>query len=316
VGKRRGADVADAPGPARLGFRHTWASWAGSAPDAVEAVDMPALEITPEVAFAILGVDVLEIAAKADRSGKPPKPVRSGRTVRLAARSETRGVDIDNVVGIVRGTDPALAGEYVVVGAHYDHVGVDQRGRIGFGADDNASGTAAMLEVVTALAAAGPRRSILACAFAAEEDGLIGSKALCDRLPVPRESLVAMLNMDMIGRGEADEVAVLGVPENPSFEKLLARANKLQSTRIKDIVTGQGQDLFERSDHYSFHAIGVPVLFFFEGLPISRNADYHTWRDTIDKVDVDKVARTARLVFNVAWLLADDDERPPPPGRR
>jgi Zn-dependent M28 family amino/carboxypeptidase len=217
------------------------------------------------------------------------------------------------VVGILKGSDPALAQEYVVVGAHYDHVGVDPRGRIGFGADDNASGTAAMLEVVGALAAAGPRRSILACAFAAEEDGLIGSKALCDDLPVPRDSIVAMLNMDMVGRGEVDEVAVLGVPENPSFEKLLARANKLHATRIKSIVTGQGQDLFERSDHHSFHAIGIPVLFFFEGLPISKNDDYHTWRDTIDLVDLDKSARTARLVFNTAWLLADDEQRPPAP---
>jgi hypothetical protein len=314
AGKRKPKGATDAePVPARLGFRHTWASWAGLQPDRVDKVPLPALEITPAVAEALLGVDVLELAEKADKSGKPPKPVRSGRTVSLAARSELRGVPIDNVVGILKGSDPALAQEYVVVGAHYDHVGVDPRGRIGFGADDNASGTAAMLEVVGALAAAGPRRSILACAFAAEEDGLIGSKALCDDLPVPRDSIVAMLNMDMVGRGEVDEVAVLGVPENPSFEKLLARANKLHATRIKSIVTGQGQDLFERSDHHSFHAIGIPVLFFFEGLPISKNADYHTWRDTIDLVDLDKSARTARLVFNTAWLLADDEQRPPAP---
>jgi hypothetical protein len=310
---KRSAKAPAEPEPAAMAFRHTWASWAGHAPDRVTTVALPALEITPAVAEALLGVDVLEIAEKTDKSGKPPKPVRSGRTVSLAARSETRSTPIDNVVGLLKGTDPTLAGEYIVIGAHYDHVGVDPRGRIGYGADDNASGTAAMLEVVSALAAAGPRRSILACAFAAEEDGLLGSKALCDELPVPRDALVAMLNMDMVGRGEVDEVAVLGVPENPTFEKLLTRANKLHTTRIKSIVTGQGQDLFERSDHFSFHQIGVPVLFFFEGLPISRNADYHTWRDTIDLVDIDKVARTARLVFNVAWLLADDDGRPPPP---
>jgi Zn-dependent M28 family amino/carboxypeptidase len=74
-----------------------------------------------------------------------------------------------------------------------------------------------------------------------------------------------------------------------------------------------GQELWERSDHHSFHQIGVPVLFFFEGLPITRNADYHTWRDTVDQLDFDKMARTTRLVFNTAWLLASDPERPPAP---
>jgi hypothetical protein len=315
--KRRSKRASDDElGPALLAFRHTWARWAGEPPDRTDKVSIPALEISPAVAQALLGVDVLEIAAKADKSGKPPKPVRSGRIVSLAAFSERGDVRIDNVVGILQGTDPELAKEYVVIGAHYDHVGVDSRGRIGFGADDNASGTAAMLEVVSALAAAGPRRSILVCAFAAEEDGLLGSKALCDELPVPKESIVAMINLDMVGRGEVDEVAVLGVPENPSFEKLLAKAKKLHKTRIKKIVTGKGQDLFQRSDHYSFHSIGIPVLFFFEGLPISKNADYHTWRDTIELVDIEKVARTARLVFNTVWLLADDDERPPEPKRR
>jgi Zn-dependent M28 family amino/carboxypeptidase len=231
----------------------------------------------------------------------------------MSSETEQRSVPIDNIVGILKGRDETLAAEYVVIGAHYDHVGVDTRGRVGCGADDNASGVAAMLEIVSALAQAGPRRSILACAFAAEEDGLIGSKALCDKLPVPRDKLVAMINLDMVGRGEAGEVAVLGLIENPKLEDVLERAKKLAPTKIKNIVMRQGQDLFARSDHYSFHQIGVPVLFFFEGLPIDKNKDYHTWRDTIDLVDVDKIGRTARLVFNTAWLLADDDERPPKP---
>jgi len=301
--------------PLPLAFRHTWASWAAITPDAVADPGVPALEITPAAASALLGTDVLAAAAAVDKSGKPPKPVRSGRTVALSSASEQRSIPIDNIAGILRGTDPKLAEEYVVVGAHYDHVGVDTRGRVGCGADDNASGTAAMLEIVSALAAAGPRRSILACAFAAEEDGLLGSKALCDRLPVSRPSLVAMINLDMVGRGEVGEVAVLGLIENPKLEDLLERAKKLGPTKIKSIVKRQGQDLFARSDHYSFHQIGVPVLFFFEGLPIDKNKDYHTWRDTIEQVDIDKVARTAKLVFNTAWLLATDDERPPKPDK-
>jgi len=310
----RRLEGADAP-PPPLAFRHSWASWATEAPDPVVGAGLPALEISPQAADAIVGIDVLAAAAAVDKSGKAPKPVRTGRRVRISSQAEPALVPIDNIAAILPGSDPALAGEYVVVGAHYDHVGVDSRGRVGCGADDNASGTAAMLEVVTALAAAGPRRSILACAFAAEEDGLLGSQAFCEHLPVPRESLVAMLNLDMVGRGEPGEVVVIGLLENPGLEGLLERARKLQPTKIKSLVERQGEDLFTRSDQFSFHRIGVPSLFFFEGLPIDKNPDYHTWRDTIDKVDVGKVARTARLVFDTAWLLAQDDERPPKPER-
>jgi len=298
-----------------LAFRSTWASWpqapAGAPP---KEPDFPALEITAAVAAELVGADVLAIAGKVDSSGKEPKRIDTGRTVTVASGSfRDHEALADNVVGILRGTDQALSEEYVVIGAHYDHIGVDWRGRVGPGADDNASGTAALLEVVQALAAAGPRRSILACSFAAEEDGLLGSAALCDNLPVPRESLVAMVNMDMVGRGDAATVAVLGLDENPSFDALLDRAVKLQPTNVKHVTRHDGQELFERSDHYSFHKLGVPVLFFFEGLPIEDNKDYHTWRDTLDLVDTDKCARTARLVFNTTWLLANDEERPPAP---
>jgi hypothetical protein len=303
------------PEPATLGFRHTWASWVGYPAGATKRVDMPVLEITPAVAEAIVGQDVLPLVAKVDKNAKAPKPIETGRIVSMSSASEERDVDIDNVVGILQGSDPELATEYVVIGAHYDHVGVDTRGRIGFGADDNASGTAAMLEVATALAEGKPRRSILACAFAAEEDGLLGSAALVDRPPVPTSSMVAMVNMDMVGRGEANEVVVLGVLKNPGFEKLLKRAQKLQPTKVKNIVQRQGQELFQRSDHYSFHKKQVPTLFFFEQLPIDKNEDYHTWRDTIDKLDFEKITRTSRLVFNTCWLLANEDERPPPPKR-
>jgi len=314
---RRPAGEQDAA-PAELAFRHTWASWVGQVPhqDLPTPVGFPVLEITPAVALTIMGQDVLPLAGKIEASGKPPtKPVASGHVVTMAASCVLREVSMDNVVALLPGSDPVLAGEHVVLGAHYDHLGVDPRGRVGIGADDNASGTAALLEVATALALTPPRRSVLVCAFAAEEDGLVGSQALCENLPVPKASLVAMLNMDMIGRGPADTVYVLGLLENPSLEKLLGRAQKLQPTKLKKVVLRQGQELFQRSDHYSFHRLGVPSLFFFENLPIEANPDYHTWRDTLDKLDLDKVARTARLVFNTAWLLANDDERPPPPGK-
>ncbi|GJM21670.1 MAG: hypothetical protein DHS20C15_15850 [Planctomycetota bacterium] len=306
--------------PHELGFRHTWASWVGGgAPINPSSGHIPTLELTPRAANRLLGLsgpkrlDVIERLEEVDKKAKPLKPEFTGITVELAAASTTRKVPIHNVVGVLKGSDESLADEYVVLGAHYDHVGVDSRGRIGFGADDNASGTSAVLELAEAFAAAKPRRSILACLFAAEEDGLLGSEAFVANSPVPASQMVAMLNMDMIGHGSAKEVAVVGVPENPELGKLLKRADKLRRTKISKITTGQGQSVFKRSDHYSFHKRGVPVLFFFEGLPVGANPHYHTWRDTIDTVDVDKIARTTRLVFNTAWLLSEDDERPPAP---
>ena len=303
--------------PAGLGFRYTWASWAietmTSVPGGLPRDLPPTLEISPACASALLGEDVLDLALSRDRTGRDKKPRAIGRDVRFSSETRSAAVAIDNVVGILPGSDPELAQEYVVVGAHYDHVGVDDRGRIGFGADDNASGTAALIEVAEALALARPRRSVIFCAFAAEEDGLLGSAGFCEYPPVPVGSMVAMLNMDMLARGDRDEVAVLGIRRNPELADLLDRAGDLKKTGVKQVVTRKGESLWQRSDHFSFHERGVPSLFFFEGLPISRNEDYHTWRDTIDELDFDKLTRTSRLVFNTAWLLANDDERPPAP---
>ncbi|HVS09006.1 MAG TPA: M28 family peptidase [Planctomycetota bacterium] len=300
-----------------LSFRHTWATWTvermRTSLDDLPRDTPPTIEVTLECASELLGEDVAALAERGDRTVRPLRRDPRGRVVRLASRTETREVPIDNVVALLRGSDPELAGEFVVIGAHYDHVGVDERGRIGYGADDNASGTAALIELAQAFSAARPRRSLLLAAFAAEEDGLLGSDALCKTPPVPLDSMVAMINMDMLGRGDAGEVAVIGIVQNPQLEKILDRGKRLARTGVKRVVVRQGEELFQRSDHYSFHQVGVPVLFFFEGLPIEKNPDYHTWRDTIERLDTDKITRTTRLVFNCAWLLASDDERPPAP---
>jgi hypothetical protein len=303
----------DAPG---LGFRHTWASWMPSSgqrdPQVSRKASVPVVEVTPDVASRILGTDVLALAARIDKSVKPAsgKPLES--ILRVAAAVEQRSVRCDNIVGVVRGGDPELAHEYVVVGAHYDHVGVDVRAQVGYGADDNGSGTSAMIEIVEALALAQPRRSILACAFSGEEDGLLGAYELVRHPPVPSDSLVAMVNLDMVGRGKAGEVVVLGTEQNPGLAKVLKRARKLKSARVK-VITGKAAHLWERSDQFAFHKAGVPSLFFFEAASELDNKDYHTWRDTIDKLDIDKIARTARIAYSTVWLLAQDDNRPSPP---
>jgi hypothetical protein len=308
--KRKDKDEWEEPG---LGFRHTWAQWndpQGSDPAPKES--LPCLEISLECASALAGVDLGVLLKTMDKNARPSKQSWKGRQVLLRSKCLAGDFEADNVIAWLPGSDPKLASEVLVIGAHYDHIGVDARGRIGFGADDNASGTAGLIELAQALSAARPRRSILACSFSGEEHGLLGSKAFGERLPVEKSRIVAMINMDMIGRGDKDEVAVLGIVQNPALEKVIERAKRLAPSGVNKIVLRQGEDLFQRSDHYSFHQLGVPVLFFFEGLPIERNPDYHTWRDTIDKLDFEKMRRTSVLVYETAWTLANDDERPPP----
>jgi hypothetical protein len=308
--KRKDAEAWDEHG---LAFRYTWAQWNdGQPPEERPKETLPCLEISAECASVLCGIDVPATLRAMDKSARPNKLSWKGRQVLLRSKCDTAEVEIDNVVAWLPGSDAKLAAEVLVIGAHYDHVGVDTRGRIGFGADDNASGSAGLIELAQALALAHPRRSVLCCSFSGEEDGLLGSQALAQRLPVEKSRIVAMVNMDMIGRGDKDEVAVLGIVQNPTLEKLLGRAKQLAPSGVTKIVLRQGEDLFQRSDHYSFHQLGLPVLFFFEGLPIERNPDYHTWRDTIDKLDLEKMRRTSVLVYSTAWLLANDDDRPPP----
>jgi Zn-dependent M28 family amino/carboxypeptidase len=262
----------------------------------------------------LTGKDVVAVAAKMDRSARPTKLALKGRTVSFRATLEEGSITVRNVVGVLPGSDPSLADEYVLVGAHYDHIGVGPRGRIGFGADDNASGTSALLEIVGAMAAARPRRSVLFCAFSGEEKGLLGSAAIAAQPPVPTQQIVAMVNLDMVGRGETREVLLMGFKQNPDMEKVVRRASRLSRTGIRKLIEKNDVGLFQRSDHYSFHKVGIPVVFFLEG-PLAANRDYHSFRDTADKLDMEKVANIARLAFNTAWLLANDDERLPPPER-
>ena len=303
----------------RLDFRYTWAAWQGERPDRQPSKSLPALHISMDCATRLLGTDARKLAEKMDKTGRPTKLRLKDKVVSLDSRTKRERVRHDNLVAVLPGTDEALREQYVVVGAHYDHIGVGPRGRIGYGADDNGSGVSALLEVAQALAVEPPRRSVIIASFTAEEDGLIGSRELVANLPVPKDKIVAMVNLDQIGFGKSSETSVLGTAHNPALVSVLERARKLHSSGIKRVEYGTREELggeiqlFLRSDHHEFHRAGIPALFFFEGLPLSDNKDYHTWRDTVENVDLDKVANTARLVYSTVWILANDDDRPPPP---
>jgi aminopeptidase YwaD len=230
------------------------------------------------------------------------------RGAELAHAGRPEGLATQNVVALVPGRDPALAGEYVVIGAHFDHLGRSTAGAldpsagdvIRNGADDNASGTAAVLELARKLAAQPTRRSILLVHFGGEELGLLGSQWFVEHSPVALDSVVAMVNFDMIGRLRADRLIVYGVGTARELPALLDSANVSPKLRISAVRDGFGP-----SDHSSFYAKGIPVLHFFTDL----HDDYHRATDDVSKIDALGEARIVALAERVVRSIADRPAR-------
>ncbi len=214
-----------------------------------------------------------------------------------------------NVVGILPGTDSLLRNEYVVLSAHMDHVGVHPGATdsIWNGADDNASGTAGILALAEAFAASPTRRSIIFLTVSGEEKGLLGSRWFASHAPVPVESIVADLNLDMIGRNWTDTIAVIGQEHSDlgqTLQRVVALHPELGLTAVGDLWPAE--NFFVRSDHYNFVRQGIPALFFFNG----THEDYHQASDSPDRIDAEKESRVARLIFLVATEVANATQRP------
>ena len=230
------------------------------------------------------------------------------RGAALAHTGRRDGVATQNVVALVPGRDPALRGEYVVVGAHFDHLGRSSFGAldpeakdaIRHGADDNASGTAAVLELARLFADRPARRSILVAHFSGEELGLLGSQWLVEHAPVPLDSIAAMVNFDMVGRLRNDRLIVYGVATARELPAIVDSANVAPKLR----VSAQG-DGFGPSDHSSFYAKGIPVLHFFTDL----HEDYHRATDDVEKIDAGGEARVVALAERVVRAIADRPTR-------
>jgi hypothetical protein len=229
-------------------------------------------------------------------AGKPLAPrVQAAETAQLTVEIERSRGSVANVLARLPGSDPLLDDEVVVVGAHYDHLGggafgslaPERRGEVHPGADDNASGAAGLLALARSLAVSEPRRTLLFAAFTAEEAGLVGSSHLLENAPVPKERIVAMINLDMIGRMRDDAVTVFGTGTGAGFEDLLERAEQASALDLSLEGDGHGP-----SDHTSFVAEGVPALFFFTG----THPQYHTPSDTADLLDPAETERVLGLV--------------------
>lgn len=222
------------------------------------------------------------------------------------------GLSAPNVIGILTGSDPKLKNEYVVFSAHMDHVGVGQAvngDSIYNGADDNASGTSAVIEIakVMSLARPKPRRSMIFLLVSGEEKGLWGSRWFVEHTPVLLDSIVADLNVDMIGRNRTDEVVVIGKQFSSlgTIVELVACQNPDLGLKAIDDPWPKEQ-LFYRSDHYNFAVKGIPILFFFSGV----HKDYHRPSDEAVTINFEKAARIAQLIALTGLNIANTEDRP------
>jgi aminopeptidase YwaD len=215
-----------------------------------------------------------------------------------------------NVIAMLEGSDPALKAEYVIIGAHHDHLGMGGEGSssrapdtvaVHYGADDNASGVAGVLEISEFLSAHTPARSVVFTTFGAEEMGLVGSKYFTEHTPVDMDAVQAMINLDMVGRLNEDrQLQVGGVGTSPGFMQLLDSVNASYGFNLKYANEGYGP-----SDHASFYAKDVPVLFISTG----AHPEYHTPGDQLSSINLEGAQEVMLFAADLATALANQRER-------
>jgi hypothetical protein len=219
--------------------------------------------------------------------------------------------EVSNVIGVLPGRDEKPAGQCIVVGAHYDHLGLgdqhslapSQIGQIHHGADDNASGTSAVLELADGFAHQQTRsaHTLVFVTFAGEETGLLGSSYYTDHPACSLDKTLAMVNMDMVGRVSKNKLYIGGTGTSPGFKKLVEDADRDVGFDLSYSASGYGA-----SDHMSFTVRSVPVLFFFSGL----HSDYHKPSDTWEKINAEDGAKVVQLVAQVVNELDQLKEKP------
>lgn len=307
--------------------RFTLATW-------VDRIRIPAAQISPALAASLLkgsGKTLEEMSKSAEVAGGYTPVAIQGPQIELTASVTRRNIPDRNVVGAIEGSDPQLKNEVVIVCAHYDHDGADGP-RIFNGADDDGSGTVALINIAEAYATAAragqrPRRTVLFAAWNSEERGLLGAWAYTENPIWPLDKTAGVLNMDMIGRNE--EVPVGGGARFRGLEVQTAESNNnainiMAYSRSADMKTAaekanggiglelkmrydnNSSNLLRRSDQWPFLQRGVPAMFFHTGL----HPDYHTVYDRPEKINYVKMEKIARLVHQMSWDLATQDARP------
>ena len=294
----------------------------GSDPGAIANDFIPSAFVSPALAKAILGGKSNKVENELDdlREGDKFKPIKVKSKIELRLDKESKSLEGSNVLAVIEGSDEKLKKEFVFVTAHYDHLGSPDSTVIYYGADDNASGTAGVIEIAKAFAeakkkGAGPKRTVVCMLVSGEEKGLLGSKYYTEFPLFPLDKTVVDINIDMIGRVDQPHT------ENPNYIYVIG-SDRI-STHLHDInelVNSEHTKLeldykfnakddpnryYERSDHYNFAEKGIPSIFYFNG----THPDYHRPTDTPDKLNYDVLAKRAQLAFYVAWETANRPDR-------
>lgn len=284
---------------------YPFSEWSAQRP-----LNLPMAQITRAYADTLLKQagkpDLATLQEKLEKD-REPQPFDLGLTIELHPGIRPKMVKTRNVLALLPGkSDDA---ELIVVGGHYDHLGEVPNARSGssepqihFGADDNASGTAAVIELAKVLAREGGlRRGILFIAFSAEEMGLLGSRHFVDHPTVEFERIRAMINFDMVGRFAQDKLTIFGIPSAPEFGELVPRLAEPLEINFRT-----AQSLSGNSDHAGFYRRNVPYLFPITGL----HADYHQPTDTWDKIDASGATRLLTLFHGILRELGDLENGP------
>jgi Zn-dependent M28 family amino/carboxypeptidase len=287
---------------------------------------LPSIVISAEVATALFAGEAQTVS---ESSQPPPFLMSDQKKASMNIASNVQSIPTQNVVAVWEGSDPTLKAEYVALGAHYDHVGSgcppNGTDTICNGADDDGSGTTALLAMAEALskAPARPKRSVLFVWHCGEEKGLWGSRYFTEYPTVPLNQVVAQLNIDMIGRSKKegdtnarnseltgpDAVYLIGsTMMSTELGELVNKVNKSYLNITYDTKYDDPKDpnrFFFRSDHYNYARKGIPIIFFFDGV----HEDYHRAGDSADKIDYQKMEKITRTVYMTLWTIADKPTR-------
>ena len=284
-------------------------------------VQEPVFMVSSDKMASLFGLSIEELkeAAKNNPASVPSQKA----TFKVVKEVET--VDTENVMGFLEGTDKKE--EVLVLSSHYDHIGISSDGQINNGADDDGSGTVAVMEIAEAFALAAkegkrPRRSVLFLNVSGEEKGLLGSEFYSDNPVFPLKNTINNINIDMVGRIDyeyqdaenKDYVYVIGSEMLSSQLKTINEYNNITYTNLILDYRYDAEDdpnrFYYRSDHYNFAKHNIPVIFFFNGV----HDDYHQPTDTVDKIEFDLLEKRTKLIFHTSWDLANREYKTPVDG--
>ena len=275
--------------------------------------------ISTTIAKDILGEHIEKVidARECISTKRKTRSVKVPTRLKITQKHKKRFINGRNVIGVIPGSD--LSEEYLLITAHYDHIG--KKGKdINNGADDNASGTSTVLEIADAFFGAyksghGPRRTVVCMLVTGEEKGLLGSRYYVNNPTFPLDQSIANINIDMVGRLHKDYlnnpnyIYIIGSDRLSSeLHQINEATNQRYSQLTLDYKYNSEKDpnrFYYRSDHYNFAKNGIPAIFFFNG----THEDYHRPTDTAEKINYEKMTKVGRHIFTLAWDLANREER-------